>query len=435
MSSRRRTTRSRRSCAIGSPHLRPGDTVLGEEHGGSAVGPGVHWVVDPIDGTVNFLYGLPWYAVSVAAVRDGRSLAGAVVEPASGRVWSAGLGAGGDLRRGAPLRSPAPRTSRSRCCPPASPTARERRARQVAMIAGLLPHVRDVRRTGSAALDLCGVAAGWVDAYLEHGCSWWDWAAAALVATEAGAVVRTPGAGGRVPPEDGLGADALYAATPAIADELCALAAEHGAGAGERWCRSGVTLLHAASAAGRLAGRGERGRVDDRCRGGRARCPRRGRRCRSRSVPEPDAPSWSSASRTARPGFTSLNAVPTATSTVSSARPSRTSSAHGTSSATVLAAPWPGLPEAQLPGAHHVAVGVERVVGRRGRLREVEVAELRGHEVRLSALAARVEHAHLDRRRRHRRHVAPAPPRPAPHPGRARRPAAGRPPPRWPRRS
>src|SRR3954454_11307123 len=74
--------------------LRPGDTVLGEEHGGSAVGPGVHWVVDPIDGTVNFLYGLPWYAVSVAAVRDGRSIAGAVVEPASGRVWSAGLGWG-----------------------------------------------------------------------------------------------------------------------------------------------------------------------------------------------------------------------------------------------------------------------------------------------------------------------------------------------------
>ena len=86
--------------------LRPGDTVLGEEHGGSAVGPGVHWVVDPIDGTVNFLYGLPWYAVSVAAVCDGRSLAGAVVEPASGRVWSAGLGLGAtcDGKRG-PMQS------------------------------------------------------------------------------------------------------------------------------------------------------------------------------------------------------------------------------------------------------------------------------------------------------------------------------------------
>jgi myo-inositol-1(or 4)-monophosphatase len=103
--------------------LRPGDTVLGEEYGGSAVGPGVHWVVDPIDGTVNFLYGLPWYAVSVAAVCDGRSLAGAVVEPASGRVWSAGLGLGATCD-GSASRSPAPPTSRSPCSPPASPTAR-----------------------------------------------------------------------------------------------------------------------------------------------------------------------------------------------------------------------------------------------------------------------------------------------------------------------
>lgn len=210
--------------------LRPGDTVLGEEHGGTAVGPGVHWVVDPIDGTVNFLYGLPWYAVSVAAVRDGRSLAGAVVEPASGRVWSAALGFGATCD-GAPLRvSGATEVALSLLGTGFSYRA-ERRARQVAMIAGVLPHVRDLRRSGSAALDLCGVAAGWVDAYLEHGCSWWDWAAAGLVAAEAGAVVRTPGVGGRNPPEDGLGADALFAATPAIADELRALAVEHGSGA------------------------------------------------------------------------------------------------------------------------------------------------------------------------------------------------------------
>ena len=78
------------------------------------------------------------------------------------------------------------------------------------MIAGLLPAVRDVRRSGSAALDLCGVAAGWVDAYLEHGCNWWDWAAAALVASEAGAVVRTPRRGpAACAPDDGLGPDTL----------------------------------------------------------------------------------------------------------------------------------------------------------------------------------------------------------------------------------
>ncbi|HEY0812295.1 MAG TPA: inositol monophosphatase family protein [Pseudonocardia sp.] len=209
--------------------LRPGDTVLGEEHGGSAVGPGVHWVVDPIDGTVNFLYGLPWYAVSVAAVRDGRSLAGAVVEPASRRVWSAGLGLGATCD-GTPLRvSGATDVALSLLGTGFSYRA-ERRSRQIAMIAGLLPHVRDLRRTGSAALDLCGVAAGWVDAYLEHGCSWWDWAAAALIAAEAGAVVRTPGVSGHRPPEDGLGADALFASTPAIADELSALAVQHSAG-------------------------------------------------------------------------------------------------------------------------------------------------------------------------------------------------------------
>jgi myo-inositol-1(or 4)-monophosphatase len=209
--------------------LRPGDTVLGEEHGGSAVGPGVHWVVDPIDGTVNFLYGLPWYAVSVAAVRDGRSLAGAVVEPASRRVWSAALGFGATCD-GVPLGVSGARDVALSLLGTGFSYRAERRARQVAMIAGLLPHVRDLRRTGSAALDLCGVAAGWFDAYLEHGCSWWDWAAAALVAAEAGAVVRTPGAAGQSPPEDGLGADALYAATPGIADELRALAVQHGAG-------------------------------------------------------------------------------------------------------------------------------------------------------------------------------------------------------------
>jgi myo-inositol-1(or 4)-monophosphatase len=73
------------------------------------------------------------------------------------------------------------------------------------------------------------VAAGWVDAYLEHGLNWWDWAAAALIAQEAGALVRTPGPTGSVPPDDGLGADALFAATPAIAERLAALAREHGA--------------------------------------------------------------------------------------------------------------------------------------------------------------------------------------------------------------
>jgi myo-inositol-1(or 4)-monophosphatase len=208
--------------------LRPGDVVVGEEHGSTAGESRTVWVVDPIDGTVNFLYGMPWYAISVAAVRDGMSVAGAVLEPATGRLWSAAAGAGATCD-GRPLRvSGATELSLSLLGTGFSYRA-ERRARQVRMVGGLLPHVRDVRRAGAASLDLCAVAAGWVDAYLEHGCNWWDWAAAALIAQEAGAFVRTPGPIGSVPPDDGLGADALFAATPAIAEELAALAREHGA--------------------------------------------------------------------------------------------------------------------------------------------------------------------------------------------------------------
>ena len=94
----------------------------------------------------------------------------------------------------------------------------------------MLPQVRDLRRAGSAALDLCSVAAGWVDGYIEHGCNWWDWAAAALIATEAGAVVRTPGAAGRQPPEDGLGADALLRRDARDRQGAARARGEHGAG-------------------------------------------------------------------------------------------------------------------------------------------------------------------------------------------------------------
>ena len=208
--------------------LRPGDAVLGEEHGGTAGETATSWLVDPIDGTVNFLYGMPWYAISLAAVRDGDSVAGAVIEPETGRLWSAAVGEGATCD-GRPLRvSRATDLSLALVGTGFSYRA-ERRVRQVRMIGGMLPHVRDVRRAGSASLDLCAVAAGWVDAYLEHGCNWWDWAAAALIAAEAGALVRTPGPIGSVPPDDGLGADALFAATPGIAEELTALARAHGA--------------------------------------------------------------------------------------------------------------------------------------------------------------------------------------------------------------
>ncbi|MCP2168330.1 inositol monophosphatase family protein [Goodfellowiella coeruleoviolacea] len=194
--------------------LRPGEPVLGEEEGGNSTTAGLRWVVDPIDGTVNYLYGMPWYAVSIAAQLDGVSLAGAVVEPVSGRAWTAARGHGAYLD-GARLRVST--TTRLDLSLVATGFAYrvERRARQAEMVANLLPRVRDIRRAGAASLDLCAVAAGWADAYVEHGLNRWDWAAGALVAAEAGAIVTLPGDA-----DNRFGADATVAATPGIVDEL-----------------------------------------------------------------------------------------------------------------------------------------------------------------------------------------------------------------------
>jgi myo-inositol-1(or 4)-monophosphatase len=210
--------------------LRPGDSVLGEEGGWSSPEPGAEWdadgdqlcwVVDPIDGTVNYLYGVPWYAVSVAVTRRGRALAGAVVEPASGRVWSAAEGRGAQMD-GRPLRvSGSDRLELALVATGFSYQA-ERRARQGALAAALLSRVRDIRRFGSAALDLCAIAAGWCDGYYEHAINPWDWAAGALIASEAGAVVYTPR------PDAHYG-EAMVAAAPGIADRLTEVLGELGA--------------------------------------------------------------------------------------------------------------------------------------------------------------------------------------------------------------
>ena len=203
--------------------LWPDAPVLGEEGGGEVGADGLAWVVDPIDGTVNYLYGHPNYAVSVAAQVDGVSVAGAVVEPASGRRWTAVRGQGSWLD-GRRLRvSAANRLDLALIATGFSYSA-ERRARQARMWAQVLPRVRDIRRAGSAALDLCAVAAGWVDGHIEHGLHRWDWAAAALIAEEAGARVRLPGDS-----DDGLGHDAVLAATPKIYAALCAELAAAGA--------------------------------------------------------------------------------------------------------------------------------------------------------------------------------------------------------------
>ena len=198
---------------------RPGEPVLGEEEGGTSAATGdLCWVVDPIDGTVNYLYGWPWYSVSVAVQRDGQTLARAVAQPADGRLWSAALGQGADCN-GIALQVSGARQLELSLIGTGFSYLPERRARQAAMVARMLAKVRDVRRVGSAALDLCAVASCWVDGYAEHGLQRWDWAAGALIAAEAGAVVVLPPAG----------SDLVLAATPGIVDALRDLLLQCGA--------------------------------------------------------------------------------------------------------------------------------------------------------------------------------------------------------------
>ncbi|MFN8031918.1 MAG: inositol monophosphatase family protein [Mycobacterium sp.] len=198
--------------------LRPGEPILGEEGGGPAATAAgrVCWVVDPIDGTVNFVYGIPAYAISVAAQIDGVSVAGAVADVVSGDVYSAALGYGAHVLRGGQrltLRSSAADDLAMALVGTGFGYAPQRRAAQAALLARILPLVRDVRRIGSAALDLCMVAEGRLDAHYEHGLHVWDWAAGALVATEAGALVRLPDGG-----DDQAGL--LVAAAPGVATQL-----------------------------------------------------------------------------------------------------------------------------------------------------------------------------------------------------------------------
>jgi myo-inositol-1(or 4)-monophosphatase len=205
--------------------LRPGDPILGEEGGGptepgAASGDAVTWVLDPIDGTVNFVYGIPAYAVSVGAQVNGASVAGAVADVVGGRIYSAAKGLGAhfiDEQGTHPLRCADVDDLSMALLGTGFGYSIGRRTTQAALLAQLLPLVRDVRRIGSAALDLCMVAAGRLDAYYEHGLQVWDRAAGALIAAEAGARVL-------VPPSDGpAGAAGLVvAAAPGIADELLA---------------------------------------------------------------------------------------------------------------------------------------------------------------------------------------------------------------------
>jgi myo-inositol-1(or 4)-monophosphatase len=195
--------------------LRPGEDILGEEEGGPTGRDGLTWVLDPIDGTVNFVYGIENYAVSVAVQRGGVSLAGAVANVPAGLLYSAALGHGAHVRRdgvATSLRSSAAVELSMSLVGTGFSYSREERARQAEILTGLLPAVRDVRRIGSAALDLCMVAAGALDAYYEDGVHVWDWAAGALIAAEAGATLQLPAADRT--------AGRIMAAAPGIAEAL-----------------------------------------------------------------------------------------------------------------------------------------------------------------------------------------------------------------------
>lgn len=204
---------------------RPDDGLLGEEAGLQPGTSGLTWVVDPIDGTVNYLYGLPAYAVSVAVVAgdptvDGAwaPLAGCVHNPAGGETWTAGL------RRGAFLDG----RRLQMAAPPRLPGAlvatgfgyrAARRRNQARVLASLLPQIRDIRRLGCAAIDLCMLATGRVDAFFERGLHAWDLAAARLVVTEAGGRVRGLGS---APPSQAM----VVAGCPPLVDDLAALLEE-----------------------------------------------------------------------------------------------------------------------------------------------------------------------------------------------------------------
>ena len=180
---------------------RPDDGFVGEEGSSETGTSGIRWVVDPIDGTVNFLYGIPAYAVSIAAQSVAgptpETVAAVVLDVAHATAYTATPG-GGAFRDGVRLEVRAPAPMGERLVLTGFNYSADTRAIQAAAVGKMLPQVRDIRRQGSCALDLCHVAEGQADAYVEEGVSEWDHAAGALVATEAGAVVElTAGAGGK----------------------------------------------------------------------------------------------------------------------------------------------------------------------------------------------------------------------------------------------
>jgi len=173
---------------------RPDDGWLGEEGAERRGTSGVRWVFDPLDGTTNFVYGIPAYAVSIAVEVEGQVVAGVVHDVVHRQTFTAALGKGARLN-GASIAISGNTDLATALLATGFGYDPSRRAEQGAMLARVLPHIRDIRRSGSAALDLCHVASGQFDGYFEYRLNPWDYAAGGIIAREAGAV--TAGFGGR----------------------------------------------------------------------------------------------------------------------------------------------------------------------------------------------------------------------------------------------
>jgi myo-inositol-1(or 4)-monophosphatase len=195
--------------------LRPADGILGEEGGGTQGTSGLTWVVDPLDGTVNFLFSVPQWCVSVAVVDEYGSLAGAIYDPCRGELFVATRD-GESLLNGAPIAGSDRTELSSAMVATGFAYDASVRAAQAEVFAGLVPRVRDIRRFGSAALDLAWTACGRYDAYYERTVKPWDIAAGTLICEQVGLTVQ------ELPEREGLPLGVL-AAVPALAGELFGL--------------------------------------------------------------------------------------------------------------------------------------------------------------------------------------------------------------------
>ena len=194
---------------------RPDDGIVGEEGSARTGTSGLRWVVDPLDGTTNYLYGFPGWSVSIAVEDDAGVVAGVVVDPSHRDVFTAARG-GGARRNGEAIRCSAQTILAETLVGTGFNYAADQRRRQAEVLVSLLPQVRDIRRMGAASVDLCSVACGRLDAYYERGLSWWDIAAGSLIAAEAGAVISSLNGG----PVSG---DSVMASAPGVSASLSEL--------------------------------------------------------------------------------------------------------------------------------------------------------------------------------------------------------------------